>query len=351
MRIQPAASVAPWLAALALAAAGLLCAPSAAQTASAPAPPEPRQPVLETPWFRFYSNFDFNLFDAVLTSATARRDEQPDPFHGDCFTKLVQEERSAWDSAVGYYSQTVAATGDFSRERYIVRSRLAGDSPQLDDDDRRDLALSLLFLEAASRAYRACGWPDQDATNRRWIAELQGRLERHADAIGRRLEEVYATKWRHLPIDVDVVGTAGWLGADTVAFSSAPTHTQVSSRNPGYQGPNALEMIFHEASHELMTPNNGPTAQLLATAAAEAGVGVDRNLWHALLFITAGDVTRSTLEKAGEGPYVPVAEEVLHRAWEPLYQPLVTHWLPYVRGKAERRKAAHDLVVAVGTPK
>jgi hypothetical protein len=351
MTIRRAACAPKWLAVLAVAASGLASALSAAQTAAAAAPPEPRQPVLETPWFRFHSDFDFNLYDAVLTSATARLRDKPDPFHGECFAKLVQEERSAWDAAVGYYAQTVASTEDFSRERFVVRSKLAHFAPELDDDDHRDLALSLLFLDAASRAYRACGWTDQDATNRRWIAELNGRLERHADAIGRRLEEVYATKWRHLPIDVDVVATAGWSGADTIAFPSVPTHTQISSRNPGYQGPNALEMIFHEASHELMSPNNGPTAQLLAAVAAEAGVGVDRNLWHALLFITAGDLARSAIEKAGEGPYVPVAEEVLHRAWEPFYQPLVTHWLPYVRGKGERRKAALDLVVAIATPK
>ncbi len=46
-------------------------------------------------------------------------------------------------------------------------------------------AAALLFLDVASPAYRACGWPDQDAANRRWIAELGGRLQRHADAIVR----------------------------------------------------------------------------------------------------------------------------------------------------------------------
>jgi len=335
---------------LVLATACLVSVPLTLEAAPAAGPTEARQPVLETPWFRFYSDFDVNLYDAVLTAATARRREQPDPLHGDCFASLVQEERSAWDAAVVYYAETVAATGDFSRERFIVRTRLAGFAPELDDDDRRDLALSLLFLDAASRAYRACGWPDQDAANRRWIGELRGRLERHADTIGRRLEEVYGARWRHLPIEVDVVGTAGWSGADTIAIRSVPTHTQISSRNPGYQGAAALEMIFHEASHELVTPHNGPIAELLAAVAAEAGVGVDRNLWHALLFVTTGEVARSVLEAAGEGPYEPVANDVFRGDWKPLYAPLVAHWLPFVRGETERRKAARELVVALGTP-
>ncbi|HEX7183419.1 MAG TPA: hypothetical protein VF756_16420, partial [Thermoanaerobaculia bacterium] len=113
----------------------------------------PRQAVLEKPWFRFYSHFGFNLYDAVLTSATERRAKRADPLHeGGCFGALVQEERSAWDAAVSYYAETVAATSDFSREREIIRAHLTGAELSLDDDDRRDLRLSLLFLRAAAPA-------------------------------------------------------------------------------------------------------------------------------------------------------------------------------------------------------
>lgn len=334
----------------ALVVGALLLLPAAAAPAAEPTAPAARQPVLTTPWFRFFSDFEFDLYDAVLTAATERRQERPDPLHGDCFAALVQEERSAWDAAVAYYADTVAATSDFSRERFIVRTRLAGFAPALDDDDRRDLALSLLFLDAAAPAYRACAWPDQDAVNRRWIAELAPRLARHADAIGHRLEELFGVRWRSLPIDVDVVGTAGWSGADTIAVGALPTHTQITSRDAAYQGANALEMIFHEASHELVSPRNGPIAELLASTAKAAGVGVDRNLWHGLLFVTVGEVTRSALAATGEGPYTPVAEGVFRGAWQPLHEPLVTCWLPYVRGESDRESAARQLLLALATP-
>jgi len=309
---------------------------------------EARHPVLETSWFVFFSDFDFNLYDAVLASATDLRRERPDPLHADCFAALVQEERSAWDAAVAYYSETVAATGDFSRERFIVRSRLAELGAELDDDDRRDLALSLLFLRAAAPAYRACRWPEQDEANRRWIAELAGLLERHGEAIRERLESHYGGAWRSLPIAADVVGTAGWAGANTIADRSHPTHVQISSLNPGYQGAAALEMIFHEASHEIVGPRNGPVAELLRSAAAEAGVELDRNLWHGLLFVTAGEVTRAVLEAAGEPGYRPVAEA--HGIFQALHAPLVAHWLPFVRGEAGREEAARALVTATAAP-
>lgn len=309
----------------------------------------PRQAVLETPWFTFYSHFGFNLYDAVLTSATARRDKKADPLHGGgCFAALVQEERSAWDAAVSYYAETVAATHDFSRERTIVRAHLTGiEIEDLDDDDRRDLRLSLLFLRTAAPAWQACRWPEQDAANRRWIAEIRPRLERHADAVGSRLERLFGAAWRRRPIAVDMVETAGWAGADTVNLDGT-THTRISSRNPGYQGAAALEIAFHEASHELVSPRNGPIAELLAAAARETGVEVHRSLWHGVLFVTVCEVVRQVLAAAGEGPYQSFSQDVFRGDWEVLYQPLVTHWLPYVRGETRREEAARRLMKALG---
>jgi hypothetical protein len=84
-----------------------------------------RQAVAQTPWFTFYSHFGFNLYDALLTSAAARREQKADPVHeGECFGKLVQEARSAWNAAVSYYAEAVASTRDFSRERAVIRSHL-----------------------------------------------------------------------------------------------------------------------------------------------------------------------------------------------------------------------------------
>lgn len=306
----------------------------------------PRQIVLETPRFVFYSHFGFNLYDAVLTSATARLRKQPDPVHeGSCFAALAQEERSAWDAAVSYYAETVAATDDFSRDRTVIRSALTGiEVSALKDDERRDLRLSFLFLQAAGPAWRACRWPDQDAANRRWIADLQPRLARHAEEVESRLETLFADPWRG-PITVDVVATSGWSGADTITYSK-PTHTQITSRHPGYQGPAALEMIFHEASHEMVSPRNGPIAQLLASASQETGVPIPPNLWHGLLFVTVGEVVRDVLARSGEGAYRPFAEDVFGGSWQPLRQPLVEEWLPFVRGERSREEAARRLMTA-----
>lgn len=311
-------------------------------------PEEARQVVAETRHFAFHSDFGFNLYDAVLAAATARTAHRSEGWSGaaaECLDGLSRERRSAWDAAVDYFATNVASTWDFSRERYAFRSHLAGLPNDSDGGDAGALELGLLFLEAAAPAYRACRWPDQDAANRAWIAALVPRLEAHAGALVPSLERAFGRAWRSWPIPVDVVETGGWAGADTVG--DPQTHIRISSRHAGYQGLGGFEMIFHEASHELVDPRSGPIADELSAAARATGVAMPRDLWHALLFVTVGEVARGIVEAAGEGTYVPFAEA--NGVFEPLLGPLRTAWLPYVRGGGEREAAMRALFEALAT--
>lgn len=309
-----------------------------------------RKAVASTARFAFYSDFEANLFDALVRAATARAAHRRELMHGDaasCFDDLSQEQRSAWNEAVDYFATNVASTPDFSRERFIFRAHIAQLPIELDDDDRSDLGLGMLFLKAAAPAYRACRWPQQDRHNRAWIAALVPRLAQHETTIATRLEGLFGKAWRPGLIMVDVVETVGWAGADTVARHQ--THIQISSRNPGYQGKAALEMIFHEASHELVSRNQCPITEGLAAAARTVGTSVPRDLWHALLFVSVGEVARDTLAVMGDTDYVPYADAqgVFAGRWKPLLEPLRTAWLPAVRGEAEQPQALRALLAAL----
>lgn len=305
-----------------------------------------RQAVAVTERFAFYSDFDLNLVDALLHAATARAAHQRELMQGEaagCFDELSREQRSAWSEAVDYFATNVASTRDFSSERVLFRRHFAELPAELDEDDRSDLALGTLFLEAATPAYRACWWPQQDRHNRAWIDALIPRLEQHEATIAGRLERLFGKAWRPGRIPVDVVETVSWSGANTIARHQ--THIQISSRNPGYQGDAALEMIFHEASHELVSPNRCPISEALAVAAQAAGTAVPPDLWHGLLFVTVGEVARDTLAAAGDAGYVPYAEVqgVFKGRWKPLLQPLQAAWLPVVRGEAKQAQALRAL--------
>ena len=82
--------------------------------AGAPPADASRTPVLKTPHFAIYSDFDTNLNDALINTGLARRGKKAELFQaGDeaaCFGKLTPSARAAWNTAVDYYAKVVSPT-------------------------------------------------------------------------------------------------------------------------------------------------------------------------------------------------------------------------------------------------
>lgn len=314
---------------------------------------EERVPAATTPHFAFYSDLATNLNDALIAAGVARRRGEPELFHaGDeapCFGALPPSVRSAWDRAVDYYADIVSPADSFARQQYLLRADLAGfGDPAADPADRRYVAIARAFRAAASPAYQACRWATQDAENRRWIEELKPRLAAHEAAIAARLQELYQKRWDGLPIQVDVVETVSWSGANSVFPPPAGGHLLISS---SYEGPAALEIVFHEASHGLALRGD-PLMQALADAAEARGMTSTGDLWHVALFHTTGEVVRRALAEAGDPAYTPMLAEIFERGDWLRYRAAVESALPaYLEGKRTLAEAAAALVAALAASK
>src|SRR5690606_13760883 len=114
----------------------------------------------------------------------------------------------------------------------------------------------------------------------------------HGAALSQALTRTYDTTWPSEPVPVDLSVTAGPQGA----YTTGPlTHVTISSSETSLQGLASLEMLFHESSH-------GPVSDLfqrVRRAATEQDVAVPPRLWHAVLFYTAGELTRRELDAHG----------------------------------------------------
>jgi hypothetical protein len=101
----------------------------------------------------------------------------------------------------------------------------------------------------------------------------------------------------------DVTAFAGPVGAYTIL---RPVRIAISSTDVRHQGTAAVESLFHEAGHALVFR----LARELRTALEEAGKPGHDDLWHALLFFTAGEVVKWQM-----GPdHVPYAKA--QHPWE-----------------------------------
>lgn len=250
---------------------------------------------------------------------------------------LDEAERRAWSAALEAYHSAVGRSDVFDAGLVAVRDWAAGvatrESIPMADRPLADA------LEAALPIYRHRWWPAHDARNRAWIEAVAPSLAAIEESVVSRLESAYGGRWPEAPISVDAVVYANDVGA----YSTGGRLT-ISSGDGSNRMPQALELVFHEASH--VDPLEGPLRAGLADAfQAEGGAAPDR-LWHDMIFYTTGEVTRLVLAEHGQPGYKHYGEYGVYRRrerWNVELPAFERHWQPYLESASEdpdRRRAA-----------
>ncbi len=193
-------------------------------------------------------------------------------------------------------------------------------------------------LERAAPIYRKKLWAEHDRANRSWVEALQPLLERWGARLKDEISAAYRTTWPVDRIRTDVTVYAGWAGAYT---SDRPLHITIGGMDPRNQGGTSLEILFHEASHGLV----GRLRQDVGNEFTGQGKTPPRDLWHAVLFFSTGELVRRHL-----GDYQPYAYRfgLYGRGnWKGYLPALELHWKPYLDGKMSYEQAISALVGAL----
>jgi len=285
---------------------------------------------------------------------------------------LTPAERAAWDNSVAYYAANYANKDLlFNNELILLKNQLADfeDCDELSGAKKKTCDAGLTpqltkALDDAAPVYRAHLWPDQDRANRRWVARVAPLVEEQGVGISQRLADIYQTKWPHEKIRVDVSAYANPTGAYTTID---PLRVTISSLDPRNQGDEAFEVLFHEASHGIAEP----VQNAIIRECRQRDKAIPRDLWHALIFYTTGEVIRPLLTPADIPPpqenddavkpninrppparkenYVPYAirEGLYERGWKDYLQLLTRFWQPYLDNKSTFDDAIARMVSAL----
>jgi hypothetical protein len=319
-----------------------------------PVPQEPAEkPSL--PVFEFHSGFWINLHHFLYQEAHARKSpREANAGTPVSVTALSPEELRAWSAALNYYLSGFADRDLlFNGDMVLINNRLAEMESCADLSGRSTEACAsglrpelIAALEDAAPIYRARWWPQHDRDNRDWIAAVTPLVRQHGVKIAEQLAEVYQTRWPAAPLRVDVVSYAGPYGAYTTL---EPSHLTISSVAPANQGVVALEVVFHEASHTVAEI----VRDVIAKECRRLGKPIPRDLWHALLFYTTGEIVRRTLRPVPGGssadPYTPYAYRngLYARGWTSYEHALEIYWQPYLDGRVEFSASIARLVNAL----
>jgi hypothetical protein len=306
------------------------------------------------PVFELHSGFWINLHHTLYQQARQRRDAKVIPSVAPSTTRRTKTEQLAWDAAVSYYLANYADKDLlFNTEMILLKNQL-GDFEGCDElsgakqkacDAGLPAKLTQL-LEAAAPPYRAHEWPDHDRANRKWIAAVAPLVREKSLGLAERLADIFQTRWPQEKIRVDVSAYANSQGAYTTLD---PLRVVISSTDPRNQGSAALEILFHEASHGIAEP----VQQAIIRECRQRDKAIPRDLWHALLFYTTGEVIKPVLSGqtigAPDPEYTPYAirERLYQRDWDDYLKLLTRFWQPYLDGRATFDDAIARMVSAL----
>ena len=305
---------------------------------------EPRTQNPEPRTFHFQNNFWVNLHH-VLRGEARRREVRARPAIR--IDALTPSERAAWASALDAYApyggRDLVFDPALIRINNVLTTIADGDSSRLRPAGLDAAAARALAL--AEPVYRAHYWAAQRELNDRWIAAAEPMIAAHGASMAAAIERAYGVTWPRDPIVVDACAEAGPNGGYTTDGPPGTAgHTVIEAANPEYQGDMAFEMIFHEASHT--SPIGGRLFDVIRAEAARQHVTPPGDLYHVIVFYTAGELARRVLGRVGDAHYMPYAYryDVYTRGWQPLRDAVVREWQPHLDGERTFDEAVAALV-------
>ena len=240
-------------------------------------------------------------------------------------------DREIWRCAVAYYQKEISLMDAiFDEDLVAITNALAaaGDAPSL--AGVKIPAALRTMLEEAAPVYRKVWWNRHSNSNRARIEELQPLLARYGRPISGFITKAYQQAWPPEGLTVQMCAYANWAGA----YSTSGRLIVMASTDAGIAGDEGLETIFHEAMHQwddAMIPK-------LQEAAQRLHAEIPRNLFHSLIFYTAGYATAHVIP--GHHPYA----DALWTRGLPGHAQLDQYWLPYLRGEGTLAAAIDHLV-------
>lgn len=323
------------------------------------------------PVFEFHSGFWVNLHHFLYHEARARlaARDTPSPVAPalrqapGALPALTPAEQKTWNQVISYYVANYAEKDLVVNLDLILLKNQLGDFEDCNELSGRkkpscDAGLPGKIgpmLEAAAPIYRAHWWVDQDRANRRWVARVAPLVREQGVGLAERLADIYQTQWPKDKIRVEVCAFANDAGAYTTLD---PLRVTISSTDPRNQGPQALEVLFHEASHDIAEPVDAA----IRRECKQRDKPIPRDLWHALIIYTTGEVLRplhldsatdmpgggspTQKAKSNEVPYA-LRDVLTQRGWEQYHLLLELYWQPYLDGKVNFDDAIAHLVSAV----
>lgn len=327
-----------------------------AQEAESSAPP--------APVFEFHSGFWVNLHHFLYLQGRIRRASLegvradaggPSRYKAPASTEgMTAEQQHAWQAAVQVYALSWSSRDLLlNNQMVLINDRLAEleDCPDLAGRSAVECTSGIVpdlvaALDQAAPIYRQRWWPEQDRSNRAWIAAMTPLVRSRGAELAGELAEIYQSRWP-ARIHVDVVYYAGPRGAYA---SLAPAHLMMATADNRNQNLIGFETLFYEASHTI----GGGVEQAIERECRRLQKPIPRDLWNAVLLYTTGkrisrtgSVSQARANGASKSLEPGSGKRLQDRGWDDYELLLEEYWQPYLDGRTDLDTAIAHLINAI----
>jgi hypothetical protein len=285
--------------------------------------------------FEFHSAFLMNLHAFLLDASTRKREISGYNW----VASPTPAEAKTLKRAIVFYQSNYAQRNllDDPTMSDIKKALSVNDSRQ--DPNGLNLPPALTaILGSASSIYLRCLWPAQNRSNREWIRQVKLLNAQYGAEVQADIEHFMNHRFQTTPIRVDIVVATGSRNG-----GYTDTQTILPSGRTDYQGLQALEMLYHEATH--IDVADTVTEEIDAELTAKHRSA--DSLWHAVQFYTVGEVVKDVYRRKRNIDYQTYADlnGVYTRGSWPTYRAaLEAEWRPYLQGHATMQQAITGMV-------
>jgi hypothetical protein len=280
--------------------------------------------------FDFRSGIWLNLHHTLYNQASGiKAGRVPD------HSALSPAETPVWNQALEYYGRSLV-NHDLLEPAMVRINQALALAANASDLQAPGLSKDMdQILEAVAPIYRARWWPEHEGKNREWVASATPLITKNENVLKSALSRAYDTPWPKSPVRVEV---SYYVTGNSAYTSLDPVLITVSSGSQRNQGSAALENIFHEAGHALVQKAFAEIAKNEKSLKKDLKY---RDLWHALVFYTTGEIVRKQVPELE--PYA-MKYGLWESAWPQVLPLMEKNWKPFLEGKGAFKDAIKQLV-------
>lgn len=247
---------------------------------------------------------------------------------------LDDADRIIWQQALAFYRTYVAHLDHFSDGMLAQKIELLRLDGNLEANPAEKISGLASALAQAMPVYSRYWWREHDNANRRWVQDVLGPLKETENEFVELTVRLYGAQWPDEKRRIDISAYANFRAGYT-----ALGHTVIYSTDPGNQDLYGLEMLLHEVQHNREVA--GVARRDLRAAFDTEDMNVPRNLWHSIVFSTAGEFVRryAAANDTGHQPYWQREGFGELAGWTDAVDAVDRYWLPVVRGESTRGEA------------